>query len=68
MDVPGAAEAPAPGPISLGDFDSRWLEAEKRYLEDLVRDCGGNLAEAARRAQVKNRNTLISRLKKHGLR
>jgi transcriptional regulator of acetoin/glycerol metabolism len=33
-----------------------------------ARECGGNLAEAARRAQVKNRNTLISPLKKHGLR
>jgi transcriptional regulator with GAF, ATPase, and Fis domain len=64
----GEAEALAPQLLSLEEFDSRWLEAEKRYLEDLIKDCGGNLAEAARRAQVKNRNTLISRLKKHGLR
>jgi DNA-binding NtrC family response regulator len=52
---------------TLGEFDTERLAAEKRYLERLVEAAGGNLAEAARRAGVKNRNTLISRLKKHGL-
>jgi len=53
--------------LSLEDFDRRWLEAEKGYLERIVTDAGGNLAEAARRARVRNRNTLISRLKRHGI-
>lgn len=53
--------------LSLEEFDQRWLEAEKGYLERVVTDAGGNLAEAARRARVRNRNTLISRLKRHGI-
>ncbi|HVR76240.1 MAG TPA: sigma 54-interacting transcriptional regulator [Planctomycetota bacterium] len=53
--------------ISLEDFDRRWLEAERAYLQGIVTDAKGNLAEAARRAQVRNRNTLISRLKRHGI-
>jgi Nif-specific regulatory protein len=57
----------AEGALTLEDFDKEWLEAEKRYLSKLVRESEGNFAEAARRARVRNRNTLISRLKKHGL-
>jgi transcriptional regulator of acetoin/glycerol metabolism len=51
----------------LDEFDRAWLEAERSYLERLVAESGGNLAEAVRRSGVRNRNTLISRLKKHGL-
>jgi hypothetical protein len=32
-----------------------------------VRDAGGNFTQAARLARVKNRNTLIARLKRHGI-
>jgi transcriptional regulator with GAF, ATPase, and Fis domain len=54
-------------PLSLEEFDRAWLGAERRYLERLVEEVGGNLAAAARRARVRNRNTLISRLRKHGI-
>jgi DNA-binding NtrC family response regulator len=64
--VPGALEAQAD--LSLEDFDRRWLEAERDYLAKLVEESHGNLSEAARRARVRNRNTLISRLKRHGIR
>ncbi len=70
----GRAEAGSPGagagrfPESLEEFDREWLAREREYLERLVREAGGNLAEAARRAKVRNRNTLISRLKKHNIR
>lgn len=53
--------------LSLHDFDQLCREAEKCYLTELVDNAGGNLSEAARQAQVRNRNTFISRLKKHGL-
>ena len=52
---------------SLEAFDRSWKQAERDYLERLVDEAGGNLAEAARRAQVRNRNSLVSRLKKHGI-
>ena len=71
----GAAPAAAPGPslpfdfseLSLEDFDSRWLEHEASYLRSLVARAGGNYSRAARLARVKNRNTLIARLKRHRL-
>jgi two-component system response regulator HydG len=75
-EAPLVAASPAPadparlGPflgLSLEDFDRRWLDAEKGFLEGLVREARGNLSEAARRACVRNRNTLISRLKRHGI-
>jgi transcriptional regulator with GAF, ATPase, and Fis domain/tetratricopeptide (TPR) repeat protein len=53
--------------LSLEDFDSRWLEHEASYLRSLVDRAGGNYSLAARLAQVKNRNTLIARLKRHRL-
>ncbi len=63
-DVPREARM-AP---SLEAFDLQWHESECRYLQALVDESGGNLAEAARRAGVRNRNTLISRLNRHGIR
>lgn len=72
------AEAPAPGMkpsssdettnLSLEEFDQRWRDAERAYLTDLVERSSWNLSAAARLAAVRNRNTLISRLKKHGIR
>ena len=53
--------------LTLADFDARCRDAERRYLENLVTSAGGNLSEASRRAGVKNRNSLVSRLKKHGI-
>jgi DNA-binding NtrC family response regulator len=63
----GARPSPEEPLLTLEDFDRRWLDAERSYLERLVEECGGNLAEAVRRARVRNRNTLVSRLKKHGI-
>jgi len=54
--------------LTLEEFDRRWLAAEEHYLRDLVREAGGNLSKAARQAGVRHRNTLISRLNKHGIR
>ncbi len=72
-NAPGAADARAqlfatdPATMSLGEFDALCRAAERRFLEELVEGAGGNLSEAARRAGVRNRNSLVSRLKKHGL-
>lgn len=41
-------------------------EFERRYLESMLRDCGGNVTEAARRAG-KERRALGKLLKRHGL-
>ncbi|HLU49699.1 MAG TPA: sigma 54-interacting transcriptional regulator, partial [Planctomycetota bacterium] len=54
-------------PISLAEFDRLWLESERRYLLDLVETADWNVSAACRLAQVRNRNTLVSRLKKHGI-
>ena len=62
------AAAASPRLPSLEEFDREQLARERAYLERLVREARGNLAEAARRAGVRNRNTLVSRLKKHGIR
>ena len=53
--------------LTLADFDARWLETEAAYLRHLVEKAGGNFSRAARLARVKNRNTLIARLKRHGI-
>ena len=61
-------EPPKPAePESLKDFDQQWANAERDYLLDLVTRANWNLSAAARLAGVRNRNSLISRLKKHGL-
>ena len=52
---------------TLAAFDAKCRAEERRYLETLVEAAQGNISEAARRAEVRNRNTLVSRLKKHGL-
>ncbi len=53
--------------VTLEEFDRRHLAAERHYLQQLVESTNGNLSAAARMGGVRNRNTLISRLKKHGL-
>jgi two-component system response regulator GlrR len=65
--APGSRAPRVESARTLAEFDEAWLAAERAYLEDLVKSSGGNLAEASRRAQVRNRNTLISRLKRHGI-
>ncbi len=56
------------GNLSYKDARSRVLEDfEKRYLTQLVADAGGNVALAARRAQM-DRTYLIKLIQKHGLR
>jgi Nif-specific regulatory protein len=53
--------------MSLEDFDRRWLTAESAYLRHLVEEANGNFSQAARLARVRNRNTLIARLRRHGI-
>jgi len=52
---------------SLEEFDARWRESERTYLLELVESAEWNLSAAGRLARVRNRNTLVSRLKKHGI-
>jgi Nif-specific regulatory protein len=66
-DAPSSVEAAPASSMALEAFDRDWRDAERRYLLELVEGAGWNLSEAARRAEVQNRNTLISRLKKHGI-
>ena len=71
--LPETAAPPAGAPPEaelgrLGDFDRHWQEAERLYLLALVEKAAWNLSAAGRIAGVRNRNTLISRLKKHGIR
>ena len=63
----GGSPPAVPTLLPLEAFDRDWREAERSYLLALVEGAGWNLSEAARRAQVRNRNTLVSRLKKHGI-
>ncbi|MEM7232271.1 MAG: sigma 54-interacting transcriptional regulator, partial [Planctomycetota bacterium] len=63
----GTSALPGMRARSLEEFDQRWLEAERDYLLDLVENADWNLSAAARAARVRNRNTFISRLKKHGI-
>ena len=66
-----APPAAAPSEAEAGrleDFDRHWQEAERLYLLALVEKAAWNLSAAGRIAGVRNRNTLISRLKKHGIR
>ena len=55
-------------PLSLEELDGHLREAERHYLIDLVERAEWNLSRAARMAEVRNRNNLVSRLKKHGIR
>ncbi len=59
-----AAEGELP---ELDDFDRQWQEAERDYLLELVEKAAWNLSAAGRLAGVRNRNTLVSRLRKHGI-
>ena len=72
--IPGKkAAAPAAAPAVEGelprleDFDRQWQEAEHDYLLQLVEKAAWNLSAAGRLADVRNRNTLVSRLRKHGI-
>jgi Nif-specific regulatory protein len=56
-----------PAGLELAEFDRLWSRAEKEFLQALVERAGWNLTAAARLAGVKNRNTLIARLKRHGI-
>ena len=66
--APPAAAPPEAELARLEDFDRHWQEAERLYLLALVEKAAWNLSAAGRIAGVRNRNTLISRLKKHGIR
>ena len=64
----GASPRPdAADDVTLEEFDRLWLDAERRFLLELVERSSWNLSAAGRLAGVRNRNTLVSRLKKHGL-
>lgn len=54
-------------PLPLAEFDRLWIEAERGYLLHLVETTGWNVSAACRVARVRNRNTLVSRLRKHGI-
>ncbi len=65
-----AAEAlPLPdSDMSMKEAKDQLIEAfEKRYLEDLLERCDGNLSKAARDAGV-DRKTVARMLKRHGIR
>jgi transcriptional regulator with PAS, ATPase and Fis domain len=54
--------------LSLKEAKDHLIEAfEKRYLEDLLERCDGNLSKAARDAGV-DRKTIARMLKRHGIR
>lgn len=71
--APDVAEAalglPLPdSDMSLKEAKDHLIEAfEKRYLEDLLERCDGNLSKAARDAGV-DRKTIARMLKRHGIR
>ncbi|MEQ1505155.1 MAG: sigma 54-interacting transcriptional regulator [Myxococcota bacterium] len=64
----GLAGLPLPdGELSLKEAKDRLIEAfERRYLEDLIERCEGNLSKAARDAGV-DRKTIARMLKRHGI-
>jgi len=66
---PSAAGVPLPGTdLSLKEAREQLIEAfERRYLEDLLDTCDGNLSKAARIAGV-DRKTISRMLKRHGVR
>jgi two-component system nitrogen regulation response regulator GlnG len=71
LDEPAAAAGALPLPgidMSLKEAKDQLIEAfEKRYLEDLLERCEGNLSKAARDAGV-DRKTIARMLKRHGIR
>jgi transcriptional regulator with PAS, ATPase and Fis domain len=69
VDHPPGRIRDATSPAS-GDHESRlssFAEAEKRTIEQVLADTGGDVAEAARRLQV-HRVTLYRKMKDHRLR
>ncbi|MBI4702623.1 MAG: sigma 54-dependent Fis family transcriptional regulator [Deltaproteobacteria bacterium] len=79
-ELPGAEPGQAGGRSAPGDADFDELARlplrlaktelverfERRYLARLLADCGGNVAEAARRAGV-DRGTLFRSIRRHGI-
>lgn len=65
----GLGGLPLPdGELSLKEAKDRLIDAfERRYLEDLLERCEGNLSKAARDAGV-DRKTIARMLKRHGIR
>jgi DNA-binding NtrC family response regulator len=67
-----AASEPSPtdsaGKLTLKEAKERWIgQLEAAYVADLLKQQGGNVSEAARRAGV-DRKTLHRLLNKHGIR
>ena len=59
---------PGEGTLAYRDARKDALDSfEQKYLTDLIRDCEGNVSEAARRARM-DRSYLLSLLRKHDLR
>jgi transcriptional regulator with PAS, ATPase and Fis domain len=66
-DVESADIAAPSGELSLKEAKDVLVEAfEKRYLEDLLERCGGNVSQAARQAGV-DRKTITRLLKRHNI-
>ena len=62
IDVPDNSEAMS----FLAAKTRTIIEFEKRYIEKVLRDSGGNISEAARVAQ-KDRRAFWQEMKKHGI-
>ena len=64
---PGAPPAPVVAAEPFRQAKARLVhEFERSYLKEILDACGGNISEAARRAQ-KHRRAFFALLKKHGL-
>jgi DNA-binding NtrC family response regulator len=66
IELDGTAQA-AEAPLSFRDAKARAVEAfERRYLEQLLLQAGGNISHAARAAH-KNRRALFELLRRHAI-
>jgi DNA-binding NtrC family response regulator len=55
-----------PAPPAQGPLEHKLASLEQKSIEDMLRECGGNQSEAARRLGI-SRRSLIYRMKKLGL-